>query len=144
MITPDRLAAIEAHQASMERAHRMSCSDPNDPARTTSYSESAAAIGELLAQVREDQAQILDLQSKAASENKHWEAWDVYANSGNLDNHHAKVFHAYMDGYVSREYMVYALSGGPDPCEHDVDFSFGDPGRPVCTHCNRAGVEEDA
>lgn len=144
MISPDRLAAIEAHQASMERAHRMSCSDPDDPTRSTTYGDSAAAIGELLTLAREQQAQIEALQSKASSETKHWEAWDVYANSGNLDNHHAKVFHAYVDGNVSREYMTYTLSNGPAPCEHDVDHGYGDPTRPACEHCNRGPLTTEA
>lgn len=130
--------AIEAHQASMERAHRMGCSDPSDPARRTSYGDSAAAIADLLAQASEYRALIEDLQSKAASEAKHWEAWDVYANSGNLDNHHSKVFHAYVDGHVSREYMTYTLSNGPAPCEHDDDYGY--PSRPACAHCNRAAL----
>jgi hypothetical protein len=58
MLTTERFAAIEAHQAWLVRAHRMSCSDPNDPARTTTYSESAAAISDLLAVAREQQAQL--------------------------------------------------------------------------------------
>lgn len=138
MIAPERVAAIEAHLAAMERAHRMTCSDPDDPARTTTYGESAAAIRDLLAQAREDRAELERLQSKVDSESKHWEAWDAYANSGNLDNHHAKVFHAYVDGNVSREYMTYSLSNGPAPCEHDNDYGYGDPARPACEHCNRA------
>jgi hypothetical protein len=71
LIIPERLAAIEAHQASMERAHRMSCSDPTDPNRRTSYGDSAAAIGDLLALVREQQAQLAE-----AAAVKH-EVWDL-------------------------------------------------------------------
>lgn len=205
MIAPERLAAIEAHQAAMERAHRMSCSDPDDPARKTTYGDSAAAIGDLLAlvreqrsqleeaeaekhvvwdlgvihghntegrlidkrdanpypaspaelldapiiqptrddlviQVREQQGDLDSLREASAAERKHWEAWDAYANSGNLDNHHAKVFHGYVDGNVSREYMLHVLSSGPAPCEHDLDYGFGDPARPACVHCNRAAL----
>jgi len=49
----DILDQIEAHRKSMERAHRMSCSDPADPERNTTYGESAKAIAYLLALVRE-------------------------------------------------------------------------------------------
>jgi hypothetical protein len=140
LISAEKIAAIKAHQASMERAHRMTCSDPSDPARSTSYGDSAAAIEDLLALARELQAQIDALRKKSDSEGKHWEAWDVYANSGNLDNHHAKVFHAYVDGHVSREYMVHTLANGPAPCEHDHDYGHGDPARPACAHCNGAAL----
>jgi hypothetical protein len=76
LITPERLAAIEAHQASMERAHRMSCSDPSDPTRRTSYGDSAAAIGELLALVREQHDQLLKAAATAH------DAWDLGVTHG--------------------------------------------------------------
>lgn len=39
---------VKRHRDAMLRAHRMSCSDPSDPARTTTYGESAKAIDYLL------------------------------------------------------------------------------------------------
>lgn len=60
MIAPERLAAIEAHQAAMERAHRMSCSDPDDPTRKTTYGDSAAVIRDLLAALREQDEKLAD------------------------------------------------------------------------------------
>lgn len=76
MLTAERIAAIEAHQASMVRAHRMSCSDPNDPARTTTYGDSAAAIGDLLALVREQQDQLLEAAADAH------DAWELGVTHG--------------------------------------------------------------
>lgn len=97
-----------------------------------------------IAQLDEDRdyllAEVDRLQSKMDGENKHWDAWDVYSNSGNLAPHHCKVFHDYIDGNVSQEYMRYSLGGGPEPCEHDMDFDFGDPNRPACEHCDRQGL----
>jgi len=54
----DVLGEIEAHKESLNRAHRMSCSDPSDPSRKTTYSDSAAAITYLLAMVREQAAKL--------------------------------------------------------------------------------------
>lgn len=86
---------------------------------------------------------VRELQARIDGENKHWDAWDVYVNSGNIDGFHRKVFHAYVDEEVSYEYMAATLSTGPafkHPCEHDDDFEFGDPERPACEHCNRAAL----
>lgn len=52
------LDAIEKHRAFLERAHRMSCSDPDDPKRSTTYGESAKAIAFLLAYARDLEARI--------------------------------------------------------------------------------------
>lgn len=41
--------------ARLERAHRMSCSDPDDPNRTTLWGEGASAIRELLEQLADRQ-----------------------------------------------------------------------------------------
>lgn len=41
------LAGIRAHRDFLIRAHRMSCSDPSDASRKTTYSESAHAITSL-------------------------------------------------------------------------------------------------
>jgi len=80
MISPERAAAIEAHATAMERAHRMSCSDPSDPARKTTYGDSAAAIRDLLAELREK-----DEQLAAAAADVH-DAWDV----GCIHGHNAE------------------------------------------------------
>lgn len=69
-MSPERAAAIEAHATAMERAHRMTCSDPTDPARKTTYGDSAAAIRDLQAALREK-----DEQLSAAAAHVH-DAWD--------------------------------------------------------------------
>lgn len=45
------LDRIRLVQSRLARAHRMSCSDPDDPTRVTTYSQSADAISRLLAAV---------------------------------------------------------------------------------------------
>jgi len=80
LIGPARLQAIETHLAAMERAHRMSCSDPDDPARHTTYGDSAAAIRDLLAAVKDQQAQ---LAGHAAAV---YDAWDL----GCMHGHNAE------------------------------------------------------
>jgi hypothetical protein len=47
----DELDRIRLVHSWLIRAHRMSCSDPDDPKRVTTYSQSADAITRLLAAV---------------------------------------------------------------------------------------------
>lgn len=47
----DELDRIRQVHTWLVRAHRMSCSDPDDPKRVTTYSQSADAISRLLAAV---------------------------------------------------------------------------------------------
>lgn len=47
----DELDRIRLTHSWLVRAHRMSCSDPDDPKRVTTYSQSADAISRLLGAV---------------------------------------------------------------------------------------------
>ena len=48
--------AMEQQAAMLRRAHRMGCSDPNDPSRRTTYGDAADTIAFLLQRVRELEA----------------------------------------------------------------------------------------
>lgn len=52
---------IETVLARLDRAHRMSCSDPTDPDRVTTYSEAAATIRSVHAQVLRVQAVVAEV-----------------------------------------------------------------------------------
>ncbi|NSX38853.1 hypothetical protein HTS88_20965 [Pseudarthrobacter oxydans] len=49
--TAEELDRIRSVHSWLVRAHRMSCSDPDDPKRVTTYSQSADAITRLLSAV---------------------------------------------------------------------------------------------
>lgn len=85
---------------------------------------------------------VQEMKQKMDDENPHWDAFDVYVNSGNMDEQHRKIFFAYTDGYVSKEYMTSQLSTGmghvPCDCDEEDDFQFSEfDDRPACEHCNR-------